>query len=546
MKATWSTIERRLLRRSALTALLVVILTACAASHLFGKINLYDEGFANVNAMRIGQGQLPYRDYWTVYGPAGPYLLHLMHRLFGEDLLTTRLTTSVIGLGVALGAARLAGGMTPNRWSVLFLLPALAAWTYVVVHLPGYAMWPALLCAVGVLLLLRDALARPATGLASFGMANLTVLASLFRQDVGAYLFLSMLGGLWASTLCGPHQPAPGADRQRPILRAYAVWTVGLGGLAWAAMALLTGIDPLVQSLLIDPSTVLQRYRRLPLPSPVSFRPDTWEHWVLYGMLPLSLLAMLRQLLRAHFRSCDSNSDTPMLAVTVLLGCLLSLQIVSRPDRFHAAPCMLMFIIALARLQGMASGDCGAVKSRQPLARAASAWLPAGLLAVTGAIGATVLTEQWQPAWRCQSGLPRASCLPVSDEVRQTLATVNRLSGPEDPVFIGNTRHDRIWVNDVSLYFLLGRRIPVKWHEMHPGIVTESPTQRQMVDQLVRNDVWLLVLFDAPIVAEPNASQFPGSGSELDRHVAAHFVPAARNGRYTVMLRRDHLATHQP
>ena len=62
----------------------------------------------------------------------------------------------------------------------------------------------------------------------------------------------------------------------------------------------------------------------------------------------------------ARARSAPWDSTTPLLVVTVVFGCLLSLQIVSRPDRFHAAPCMLMFIIALARPQyGMLEEESG-------------------------------------------------------------------------------------------------------------------------------------------------------------------------------------------
>ena len=49
-----------------------------------------DEGLALQAARRISQGQVPYRDFSTAYGPLQPYLLALLFKLFGVSLMQWR------------------------------------------------------------------------------------------------------------------------------------------------------------------------------------------------------------------------------------------------------------------------------------------------------------------------------------------------------------------------------------------------------------------------------------------------------------------------
>lgn len=32
-------------------------------------LNIYDEGLALVNALRVSRGEMPFRDYWAIYPP---------------------------------------------------------------------------------------------------------------------------------------------------------------------------------------------------------------------------------------------------------------------------------------------------------------------------------------------------------------------------------------------------------------------------------------------------------------------------------------------
>ena len=53
-------------------------------------IDQFDEGLMLQAARRVGDGQLPYRDFLWSYGPGHPYLLALLHEITGVSLLDWR------------------------------------------------------------------------------------------------------------------------------------------------------------------------------------------------------------------------------------------------------------------------------------------------------------------------------------------------------------------------------------------------------------------------------------------------------------------------
>src|SRR5688572_22776896 len=63
-----------------------------------------DEGTFLLGALRITQGQVPFRDFFEVMAPGTFYWLALFFSLFGESWLTTRiyLTVTLVGTAVLL------------------------------------------------------------------------------------------------------------------------------------------------------------------------------------------------------------------------------------------------------------------------------------------------------------------------------------------------------------------------------------------------------------------------------------------------------------
>jgi hypothetical protein len=158
--------------------------------------NLLDEGSTAAQALRIINGDLIYRDFFTVVTPGSYYTVAWLFRIFGEQLMVLRWAALGTGLGIFLITyviarrislwpfAAAAALMTtvwgwflcaPNFYSLegaLFSLIALACYVH------GAPKWRWLIYA---------------------GIA--TGLSALIKQNTGAYTFAGLLITTWASML---------------------------------------------------------------------------------------------------------------------------------------------------------------------------------------------------------------------------------------------------------------------------------------------------------------------------------------------------------
>ena len=65
------------------------------------QITYLDESIELYCAEHVLRGQLPYRDFWSLYGPAQFYVLAAFFKLFGISALTGRLYDALIKAGIA-------------------------------------------------------------------------------------------------------------------------------------------------------------------------------------------------------------------------------------------------------------------------------------------------------------------------------------------------------------------------------------------------------------------------------------------------------------
>jgi hypothetical protein len=107
------------------------------------------------------------------------------------------------------------------------------------------------------------------------------------------------------------------------------------------------------------------------------------------------------------------------------------------------------------------------------------------------------------------------------------------------PLLVLLPRHDRVFANDASIYFLAGRPIATRFHELHPGVATTERVQREVVRELIDRDLERIVLLQWGNPGEPNASRLSSGVDLLDRTVRARYVPELTVGMYEIWRRRE-------
>ena len=307
--------------------------------------NLLDEGSTAAQALRIVNGELIYRDFFTVVTPGSYYTVAWLFEIFGATLMVLRWTALVTGLGILLITLTIArrvmvwpfaaaAGLlttvwgwflvTPNFYSLEAALLSLIALACYVYGAPSYA---------------KASEGRPASRwmLAAGVAAGLT---AMVKQNVGAYTAAGILITIWASRL---FDDAPGwRGRMKMSVQFIAgisivvlptlLWLIAKGAGAYLYESWV--YYPLVK--------YTERFARpfpdfFPLAENDPF--DLWTKMVIYlpvWVYPFAVIA-IAVLARKYWRDRDASAQVEghaLLAITAV-GVLTLLQAWPRADVPH-------------------------------------------------------------------------------------------------------------------------------------------------------------------------------------------------------------------
>ena len=419
--------------------------------------NLLDEGSTASQALRILNGDLIYRDFFTVVTPGSYYTVAWLFGLFGADLMVLRWTVLVTGLAVlliALTVARrvmawpfaAAAGLlttvwgwflvTPNFYSLEAALTSLVALACYVYGAPSWR-W---MIAAGV-----------ATGM-----------TAMVKQNVGAYTAAGLLITIWASRAFDDRADWRGRARMSAqfiagvavVVGPTVLWLIASGAGSY-----------LYESWVYYP--LIKYTERFALPFP-DFYPldgsnpfDLWTKLVIYmpvAVYPLALIALivLAWRFQRHADRHAGHEGHALLAICAV-GMLTLLQAWPRADVPHILFGMQPTFIVFAYLL-----FCGwRVLTALPGPRPAVA-LVAAVIALAPA--ATLLRKGYQRTdWEYQNYIvavrtERAQGIFTGSLEAQRIDIVTKYivehTAPDDPVFVVP------WASGFN--FLAGRTNPTR------------------------------------------------------------------------------------
>src|SRR5829696_4787365 len=371
-----------------------------AAVTLLGGVAPHDEGLILQGAQRVADGQVPYRDFWTNYGPGQVLVLGAFAKVFGPSLLAWRIVHVGLVATGALLAFVLARRETSRAWGLVGWAGAAGALAFPASAGPNAT---AIVLGLGAV-----ALTRRAPG----GAGALAGAAGLFRPELG---LAAALGAAIAVGRGGLARVAVG----------YAATTLVLW-LPFFVAAPADLLDDVVGFLGI------QHLQRLPFPWDYDGEIDLNKLLEFYA--PLFLLAGLA-LWAADAAWRRAGAAEWALAPLALAG---AAYLVGRTDEFHLAPLAVVLPVMLA------------VRCARE-----EAWLPRGLLGIALALAVGQAVER-QAALIAHPVGDRAPAVTAADGVRVDAAdatAIERLSrfvaalvAPGQPIFVANPRHDLVRV----------------------------------------------------------------------------------------------------
>ena len=110
----------------------------------------------------------------------------------------------------------------------------------------------------------------------------------------------------------------------------------------------------------------------------------------------------------------------------------------------------------------------------------------------------------------------------------------------DERILSATGRHDKIFVNNLAFYFLVGRLPGTRWHQYDSGVQSSETVQREMIAELEANDVKIIVEDTTwDLRKEPNRSALSSGVTLLDDYIEQHFQKVRQFGAITILRRRD-------
>jgi hypothetical protein len=465
--------------------------------NMLGPLNLYDGGLAASAGTFMLHGELPYRDFWWLYGPASGAVVALPTAILGPSLLIPRLLGLIVvmveaGMGYAVLRTRVA-----HLPAAIIAIGAVSP-EVVVTHLDVSA-W-----SVSLALVLAAVYVRAGTSERATLTGVLLGIAFLARLDVGAYGLLALLV----------------LPNRRELVAGFVVIVVPFGAVA----VLTTPLAALYEQLVWFPLIGTREFRAVPAS-------DLSDGIVLLITLPVIVIPKAA-IAAAGVRLAVVQDRPPVFLVLTVFAALCQLQTLGRSDLYHqgqaATAGFLLLGLWIMRDWTTDNRD----RPRRPLERVRRTLA----LPVIASLCAFAFLTGTLSVWRVQRGPLPAGDAGFIAGVRTLVANTSR----DDPVFVGLTSHRFTFINPMFAYYLADRRSGVRVAMFNPGITNTDRVQHEMVDDLISSGTQLLLLNEtfASTFEASNSSRIPGS-TVLDEFIASRYVERCNFGDTRILVSRD-------
>jgi hypothetical protein len=513
-------------------------------------------GVSTVGAERVLAGEIPYRDFWTIYAPGHFYLLALLFRICGTHYLVEVVSASVICASTACACYFLALNSGGKRLASLACAAIFLATTYNTGYFKNLGTYPLVMLFIFIGLICISLYYRTGRRNFLFRAGLATGAAVIIKHDVAGYTAIATVAGLLVNHF---HQRSEAVTQEgrSSLLSKLGVYFGGIAIIAIPLLlcfALLAGPE-MAQDLVIFPLTDFRFARPEKYPSLLPLGvyaarlsmmlvnlSDYLKFAIPFMLFLLGIVALVTALRRRrpdyvamgvtfsfaylfHYMAAHVQINTHIISMSVY-GALLGLLFWGIAERASSS-----WAGSMRRLSAMAL---------------VGVWL----LALTAVPAYSKWASRRAPT--VELSLQKVSGIKVSPEEARDLtdmsAFVEANIPPGQSIFIGLHRHDVVIIGDVMLYFILNRPSATRYQELHPAITDTAPVQREIIDDLQDKKIPLIVLKhifpDQTLesVKENMLKNLPQIGAtELDTYIREKYVEARRFGDFTVWQRKENI-----
>jgi hypothetical protein len=525
-------------------------------------LGAYDESLSLYGADRVLHGEIPYRDFWTMYGPSQFYLLALFFKLFGVSALVGRFYDALIRAGIACACFALVSRLASRRYAALAFAAVLLWLTCIDDAAYNFPVFPALLLSLISCLCFSRYLDDPSRLGQLFAAGVLTGVTLSFRHDSAFYVCVAQIATLFWSGFSNQATGSSASESLSALRRPALCYVSGILIVAIPLLLLLlwkVPVHDLFYDLFYVPGKIYPKVRRLPFENLAALRPlrhpfgqegrSVLEGSIVFFPVPICMaaLALLLTRRRSRLHLFDRSWQRDTFALLTLLGSLLFIKGVVRVSPIHMLQSVIVGAVLLAvlfsrisrlnRTYSIVVAGCALyfITCTSPLIPGFARFTRANI----GALLHPGAPNSLYTACHPPIGLERARCMTIDPVAIAAIRDVQQHTSSQDRIFVGAGRHDKLFLNDVRFYFVAGRPSVTKWHELHPGVQTTLPIQNEIIESMRAYSPKLIVLNSTwDDILEPNDSRYSSGVTILDGYIREHYAPRSTFGSVTILTPR--------
>ena len=491
----------------------IVFIICClyALSSAWFSVNTYDEGIIVTGGMRVLHGDIPHRDFASLYPYGSYYISAGLQYLFGSWYIPFRLCGSLVFAGLCtltyLFSTRI--GM-PSFYAILTSITT-CLWCGLP-HVSLRAAFLALLCAFSALYIISGTHKHKFL----FSLLLLSV-ASVIRWDIALY------GGIAWSAYC-----FISASLDWRMVCVY-LFIIGIMTIIFPLVTLWIVGGELAVKYAIE-QTILFPVFEFPSVRGLSF-PLFLPRWngesmadiilasfALWGMIGVLLIAGF---FYRHMRLISSNIPTTAMLLIFMI-CLMN-QARVRSDFEHCIPALFPFFILIFIF-----------KSYKKFPKKNAFILTLCLVSMPVALKG----KQWfhslsySPYTTMWGKGMYGNNAPSYDSL---VYLIQKETAPHDRIFICPQQGQSNQSNDIFLYYA-AQRIPVSYfHEFHPGITDKVMTQNHIINDCLYHKCQVIIRQHLPSV-QPVQKVNNAPASVLDTFITRHYEKVRSINGYDIMI----------
>ncbi|MFW5662627.1 MAG: ArnT family glycosyltransferase [Bacteroidota bacterium] len=507
------------------------------------NINTYDEGIPVYGAQRVLNGDIPYLDFWTIYPPAMFYFLAGVFKLFGTEILAERAAIMLVNFSTLLIFFNLIKRIAGEKHA--WLPVAAGAVLFAHYNLFGRSMSVAiLLVALSAYFLFNYFTDKNKKWLFFAGL--MIGVCVFFRHDSAAYIYGTEFWAVFFSGMAFSRQAKKSRKALEGLQNAIFVFTTAVITVVipvFVFMMFHIPLSDIYSQLLEFPLGDFREYRSLPFPNPIApvfdnegpanLAANVWAGSVFYLPLLIYISTVIFIIYRVKKKYYNTTDLLFWKEITIFnIGINLFNHAMVRSEVEHALPAVLFSLILIPVIFYITRKKSASVSLLAFL-----------ILFVMSIPGIKILRDNYKYYITDRTewfALERAAGIKADKEFslnyQEAISRLKSLTEPGEYVFIGNNRHDIIETNDVMAYFLADRPAGTKYHELHPGVATEAGVQQEIIADLERNNVRVIMLVEHEFDV---SKDYPQGDLLLDYYLRENFTLKEKIGRYGIYTRKD-------